>query len=177
MQGARGEDDPPIIMQKKWKIFAFAVLAVIVCDQVSKLIVPRLMYRGQTIPVIPHFFNFTYVKNPNAAFGIPIGTPIVMMILTSIATALLIFYFVKLKEKGSLLYVGLALIIGGAIGNLIDRFRMRQVIDFIELGVKHFKWPVFNIADSCVTIGIIAILWSWIFGKKNEAGPDNNLTN
>jgi signal peptidase II len=177
MQGARGEDDPPLMMQNKWKILAFVVLAVILCDQVSKLIVSRLMYRGQSIPVIPQFFNITYVKNPNAAFGIPIGTPIVMMILTSIATALLIFYFAKLKAPGKLLYVGLALIIGGAIGNLIDRFRMRQVIDFIELGVRQFKWPVFNVADSCVTIGIIAILWSWIFGKKNEADPDNILTN
>ena len=164
-------------MQKKWKIFVFGVLAVIVCDQISKLIVAHLMYRGQTIPIIPSFFNITYVKNPNAAFGIPIGPPIIMMVLTSIATALLIFYFTKLKEKGSLLLVGLALIIGGAIGNLIDRFRMQQVIDFIELGVRQFKWPVFNIADSCVTIGIIAILWSWVFGEKNEANPDNNLTN
>ncbi len=164
-------------MQKRWKIFVFVVLAVIICDQISKLIVSHLMYRGQTIPIIPSFFNITYVKNPNAAFGIPIGPPIIMMVLTSIATALLILYFTKLKEKGSLLYVGLTLIIGGAIGNLIDRFRMQQVIDFIELGVKQFKWPVFNIADSCVTIGIIAILWSWIFGKKNEANPDNILTN
>lgn len=177
LQGARGKCEPTLIMQKKWKVFAFVVLAVILCDQISKLIVSRLMYRGQSITVIPHIFSITYVKNPNAAFGIPLATPMVMMILTSIATALLVFYFAKLKEKGSLLYVGLALIIGGALGNLIDRFRMRQVIDFIELGVKNFKWPVFNIADSCVTIGIIAILWSWIFGKKNESHPDNILTN
>lgn len=155
-------------MQKKWKILAFVVLGVIIIDQVSKLIVSRLMYRGQTIPLIPHIFNITYVKNPNAAFGIPIGSPIVMMVLTSIATVLLIFYFTRLKEPGSLLYVGLALIIGGAIGNLVDRFRMRQVIDFIELGVRQFKWPVFNIADSCVTIGIVVILWSWIFGRKKQ---------
>jgi signal peptidase II len=176
VQRTRGKDEPPLMMHKKWKVFTFVVLLAIVCDQISKLIVSRLMHRGQSIPVIPQIFSITYVRNPNAAFGIPIGTPVVMMILTSIATALLIFYFAKLKEGGSLLYVGLSLIIGGAIGNLIDRFRMRQVIDFIELGIRHLKWPVFNIADSCVTIGIVAILWSWIFGKKTEADPDINLT-
>ncbi len=163
-------------MQKKWRIFVAFVLAVIICDQISKLIISRLMYRGQIIPVIPHIFNITYVKNPNAAFGISIGSPVIMMVLTSLATALLIFYFAKLREKGSLLYVGLALIIGGAIGNLIDRIRMRQVIDFIEIGIRQYKWPVFNIADSCVTIGIIVILWSWIFGKKSDVNPDNTLT-
>jgi signal peptidase II len=177
LQGARGKNETPLIMQKKWKIFAFVVLAVIIGDQVSKQIVSRLMYRGQTISIIPQIFGFTYVQNPNAAFGIPIGTPIIMMILTSVATALLIFYFTRLKEKGSLLYVGLSLIIGGAIGNLIDRFRMHQVIDFIELGFRQYKWPVFNIADSCVTIGIIAILWSWIFGRKAESAIDKSLTN
>lgn len=163
-------------MQKKWRIFVFCLPAVIVCDQISKIAVSRLMYRGQSIPVIPQFASITFVKNPNAAFGIPVGSPVIMMVLTSLATALLIFYFAKLKEKGSLLYVGLALIIGGAIGNLVDRFRMRQVIDFIELGFRQFKWPVFNIADSCVTIGITVILFSWIFGKKSKSGADINLT-
>ena len=66
---------------------------------------------------------------------------------------------------------------GGAIGNLIDRLRMRQVIDFIEIGVRKFKWPVFNIADSFVTIGIIAILWVWIFVKNKKENEDSLLTN
>jgi signal peptidase II len=163
-------------MQKKWKILTFVLIGALLFDQVSKAIISRLMYRGQSIPLIPLILSITYVKNPNAAFGIPVGTPIIMMILTSIATVLLILYYAKLKEKSSLLYVGLAMIIGGAIGNLIDRFRMQQVIDFIEVGFKRFTWPVFNIADSCVTIGIIAILWSWLFGKKIETSPDKSLT-
>lgn len=164
-------------MQKKWKILILVGMAAILCDQLSKFIVSHQMYRGQSISVIQAFFSITYVKNPNAAFGIPIGSPIIMVLLTSIATALLMFYYTKLREEGCLLYVGLALIIGGAIGNLIDRFRMQQVIDFIELGVKRFTWPVFNIADSCVTIGIIIIIWSWLFGKKSMTTSDNTLTN
>lgn len=126
------------------------------------------MYLGQSIKLIGSFLRLTYAKNPNAAFGIPIGSPILMIILTSVATVLLIFYFFRLKDNGNLIYVGLAMIIGGAIGNLIDRIRMRMVIDFIEIGVKRFKWPIFNIADSFVTIGIIIILCIWIFHKKRD---------
>ncbi|GAH13875.1 unnamed protein product, partial [marine sediment metagenome] len=106
------------------------------------------MYIGQSIRVIGSFFRITYLRNPNVAFGIPVGSPLLMMVLTSIATILLIVYFFRIKEEGILFNIGLVLIIGGAIGNLIDRFRMRQVIDFIEIGIKRFKWPVFNIADS-----------------------------
>lgn len=167
-------------MRKKWKILVFISSAVIFVDQLSKGIVSKTMFLGQSIRVIGSFFRITYIRNPNAAFGIRVGSgsPILMMVLTSIATLLLIIYFFRIKEKGRLLYSGLVLIIGGAIGNLIDRFRMKQVIDFIELGIKKFRWPVFNIADSCVTIGIIIVLWVWIFGKKKrEKNLDNSLIN
>ena len=66
--------------------------------------------------------------------------------------------------------------IGGAIGNLIDRLHMRQVIDFIEVGVKKFRWPVFNFADSFVTIGIVIIIWVWIFGRKRTDSNKISLT-
>ncbi|TET77355.1 MAG: signal peptidase II [Candidatus Cloacimonadota bacterium] len=164
-------------MRRKWKIFAFISLTVIFCDQLSKYIVSKTMYIGQSIRVIGSFFRITYLRNPNVAFGIPVGSPLLMMVLTSIATILLIVYFFRIKEEGILFNIGLVLIIGGAIGNLIDRFRMRQVIDFIEIGIKRFKWPVFNIADSFVTIGIIVILYVWIFGKKREENIDNGKTN
>ncbi|TET21173.1 MAG: signal peptidase II [Candidatus Cloacimonadota bacterium] len=164
-------------MKIKWKILILVPLSVIICDQISKFIISNTMFLGQSIRVIGSFVRITYVRNPNAAFGIPVGPPLLMMVLTSIATLLLIFYFSRLKEKGCLLYVGLAMIIGGAIGNLIDRFRIQQVIDFIDVSVKRFHWPVFNIADSFVTIGIIVILWAWIFGEKKERVPDKTLTN
>ncbi len=164
-------------MRKKWKILTFTSLSVIFLDQLTKYIISRTMHLGQSIKVINPFFSITYIKNPNAAFGISIGPPVLMMILTSVATILLIVYFFRLREKGLLIYLGLAMIIGGAIGNLIDRIRMKQVIDFIEIGVRKFKWPVFNIADSFVTIGIIAILWVWIFVKNKKENEDSLLTN
>ncbi|MCK4575657.1 signal peptidase II [candidate division WOR-3 bacterium] len=153
---------------KKIKIITVTSFSVIFFDQLSKYIISNKMYLGQSIKLIGSFLCLTYAKNPNAAFGIPIGSPILMIVLTSVATVLLIFYFFRLKDNGNLIYVGLAMIIGGAIGNLIDRIRMRMVIDFIEIGVKRFKWPIFNIADSFVTIGIIIILFIWIFHKKRD---------
>lgn len=156
----------------KIKIITVTSFSVIFFDQLSKYIISNKMYLGQSIKLIGSFLRLTYAKNPNAAFGIPIGSPILMIILTSVATVLLIFYFFRLKDNGNLISVGLAMIIGGAIGNLIDRIRMRQVIDFIEIGVKRFKWPIFNIADSFVTIGIIIILYIWIFHKKRDEISD-----
>lgn len=161
---------------KKIKILIFISLIVIFCDQISKIIVSKRMHLGQSINIIGQYLRITYVKNPNAAFGIPVGSPLLMIILTSIATILLIAYFFRLKDEGKLIYVGLAMIIGGAIGNLIDRFYMRQVIDFIEVGVKRFKWPVFNFADSFVTIGIVIIIWVWIFGRKRTDSGKISLT-
>jgi len=155
-------------MKRKCEIFTLITIAVVLCDQFSKYIISERMYVGQSIKIIGSFFRITYVRNPYAAFGIQVGPPIVMMILTSIATLLLVFYFFRLRERGFLLYIGLAMIIGGAIGNLTDRFRLHEVIDFIEVGVKKFIWPIFNIADSFVTIGIVLIIGVWIFGKQRE---------
>jgi signal peptidase II len=161
---------------KKIRILIVVSLIVIFCDQISKLIISKRMHLGQSINVIGSYLRITYVKNPNAAFGIPVGSPLLMIILTSIATVLLIIYFFRLKDRGKLIYVGLSMIIGGAVGNLIDRFRMRQVVDFIEVGVKKFKWPVFNFADSFVTIGIILIIWVWLFGRKKTDSNSISLT-
>ena len=177
MQGNRGKNGNGQ-MKNKWKIFVIVLLSVVFCDQLSKLLISKFMHPGQSIKVLGFFFHLTYVKNPDAAFGIPMGSPYLMMILTSIATVLLLIYFSRLKGQGKLFYSGLVLIIGGAIGNLIDRFRMKEVIDFIEIGLRRLKWPVFNIADSCVTIGIIIIIWVWFFEKKEKPEERNTkLTN
>ncbi len=155
-------------MRKKWKVFVIIMLSIISLDQLSKAIISKTMYLGQSLQVIENILRIVYVRNPNAAFGIPVGSPLFMVILTSIATILLLLYFVRLKAEGTLIYIGLVLIIGGALGNLIDRLRMGQVVDFIEIGVRNFKWPVFNLADSSVTIGIVIILWVWIFAGKKD---------
>jgi len=155
-------------MNRKWNLLAIITVSIVFLDQFSKNLIAKTMYLGQSFQIIDHILRIVYIKNPNAAFGIPVGSPLLMMILTSIATILLLVYFVRLKAEGTLLYVGLAMIISGAIGNLVDRFRMGQVVDFIEIGVRNFKWPVFNFADSSVTIGIVLILWVWIFGGKKD---------
>jgi len=162
-------------MNKKWSLLAIIAVSIVLLDQFSKNLIAKTMYLGQSFNIIDHILRIVYIKNPNAAFGIPVGSPLLMMILTSVATILLLFYFAKLKAEGTLLYVGLSMIISGAIGNLIDRFKMGQVIDFIELGVRNFKWPVFNFADSSVTIGIALILWVWIFGGKKDLTKNEKM--
>jgi signal peptidase II len=160
-------------MRKKWIIFTVFFPLVIVIDQLSKYLVSVNMYQGQHIRIIGPYLRIVYIRNPHAAFGIPLGSPLLMLILTSIASVLLVIYFTLVSNKTAFFYFAITLIIGGAIGNLIDRLRIKEVIDFIEVGVEKFKWPVFNVADSCVTVGIILLLWIWFFRTKKE-GEENS---
>lgn len=161
-------------MKKKWTIFTVLLPLIILIDQLSKYIVSVNMYQGQFIRVIGSYLRIVYVRNPHAAFGIPLGSPLLMLILTSFASVLLIIYFALVRKKSNIFYLAITFIIGGAIGNLIDRLRIKEVIDFIEVGVEKFKWPVFNVADSCVTIGIILLLWLWFF-RANKEENENSI--
>jgi signal peptidase II len=137
------------------------------------------MYRGEEIPVIGNFFRITFIENPGMAFGFDPGInfKLLISIFSLVASIGLIIYLYYIRNKSLLLRVSIALIIGGAIGNLIDRsfygifygyaplFHGR-VVDFLDFDFFHFtlfgrtfdRWPIFNIADSAVTIGVIILL-------------------
>ncbi len=127
------------------------------------------MAYGQSVPVIGDYLRITYVTNPNALFGISLGHRFPYPILT--AAVSVIIAVLILTEKTKLLSSAYGIILGGAIGNLIDRLRMGEVIDFIDAGIKNYRWPTFNIADSAVTIGIILMLWFTLIGKRKEHSP------
>ncbi len=130
--------------------FLLLALSLIAVDQWSKWLVTGCMAQGQSIPVIERIFYLTYVRNPGAAFGmLPYKTA--FFVLVTIMVVLGILIFLKRIPKGKvLLKAGLALQVGGAVGNLIDRIRFGQVIDFLDFRV----WPVFNLADVGIVIGV-----------------------
>ncbi len=143
--------------------------AIVAADQLSKYwAVARLKPVG-TIPVIPGFFNLSYVENPGAAWGMLAGRQ-VFLIAFSLAT--LCFLFWKRRDLFGPLWCGaftLSLIAGGVIGNLVDRVRINHVIDFLDFhwGPSHF--PAFNIADSCICVGVfLFIVTQWHHDKKKE---------
>lgn len=173
-------------------------LFVVIADQISKLCVkgfsiPLLnikhkgMSLGQSVDVIGSFFRITFVENPGMAFGVDLDTGMKLMVsLFSLAAAIgIVFYLYKVKDKSFTLRLSLALILAGAVGNLIDRFFYGvfysyapvfygRVVDFLDFDFWHFslfgrsfeRWPVFNIADMAVSIGVFILL---IFYKKHNS--------
>lgn len=139
------------------------ISSVVFLDQATKLLASKFLQLNNPVPLIKNFLNLTLVHNRGAAFGM-FQNQLVMFLLISFCAIILIIC--SLRDKGnSLTYkVSLSLILGGAMGNLIDRARFGFVIDFLDFRV----WPVFNLADSVITVAAILLTWELLF-KKNAA--------
>jgi signal peptidase II len=157
-------------MKKSYWIFSLVAVAVVILDQVTKYIVNTSMLLHDSMPIINGLFNFTYVKNPGAAFGFLAGAPpffrSVFFIGVTVAAIMLILYYIrKTKTEEPLLTASFSLIMGGAVGNLIDRVRFGEVIDFLDLYIGPHHWPAFNIADSAISVGAILLVYDMIHRK------------
>ena len=173
---------------------------IVLFDQATKLYVKgiRIPFLGiefqgmpyqSSIPVFGDFFKITFIENPGMAFGLQIGGKLFLSLFTVFATLLLIFFLYKNRHEGLLLRLSLALILGGAIGNLIDRvfygkiydyapYFYGRVVDFLHFDFPNFtifgktiySWPIFNIADISVTLGFLLILFGYkkIFASEHE---------
>jgi signal peptidase II len=147
------------------------VAGIVVLDQITKAIVERTML-DQSIIVIESFFRLTYVRNTGAAFGLLAQTPEwfrqpFFFIATAMAVIALVLFLKHLKEADRLARVAVAAILGGALGNLIDRIHYGYVIDFLDFYWRGHHWPAFNVADACITLGGIGLLWSSL--RENRA--------
>jgi len=147
------------------KCFALPLLAVFICvaDQVSKIYMTSILEIGQSIEVIPGYFNFTLVMNPGAAFGLFANLPstirrILLGVVTAVAMTLVILLLRKEAKEDQLAKIALFMVIGGAVGNLIDRFRYDAVVDFLDVYWGSYHWPAFNIADSAISIAVVILL-------------------
>ncbi|MBU1726989.1 MAG: signal peptidase II [Candidatus Omnitrophica bacterium] len=144
------------------------VTATLALDQLTKFIAAKNLFYGHSVPVIKGFFHFTLIHNRGAAFGI-LKNQIPLFIFSSIIAAVLIFFELRSKKHRRLYEVALSLILAGALGNLIDRLLFGYVIDFLDFRV----WPVFNIADSAVTVGAILLAWTIIRTKDQRPKTKN----
>ena len=149
----------------------FASAIMVLADQISKTVIRLTMTLYESITVIPGFFHLTYITNDGMAFGInfPFGIYIFSAI-SIILTVVLFYYLWTIREEGILIRSGVAMILSGAIGNLIDRLFLGEVVDFLDFMIGDMHWYVFNFADSYVTIGMGIILYdSIILEKKRQA--------
>ena len=146
----------------------FVSAIMVLADQISKTVVRNTMSLYESIPVIPEFFHLTYVTNDGMAFGInfPFGI-YVFSAISIIFTGFLFWYLWSIKDDEIVVRTGVALILAGAIGNLIDRILLGKVVDFLDFMIGDFHWYVFNLADSCVTVGLGFVLYdSLILNRK-----------
>ncbi|MGN1112590.1 MAG: signal peptidase II [Acutalibacteraceae bacterium] len=138
------------------KIMTFIIAAIsIVADQLIKILVINNLKPVKSVTVIDNLLNFTYVENKGMAFGMLANQRWIFIALTSAVILALIIAVIKLKKQGTMFYISAALLIGGGIGNLIDRLLYGYVVDYISLS---FFPPVCNFADYCVTAGVIMLL-------------------
>jgi len=152
-------------------MFLFGLIAaVIALDQWSKWLVKSSFNLYQSKPVIQDFFHFTYVTNDGMAFGLSLpGGKHVLLVMTLLLTGFIVGFLWKEKDGHPFVKYGLALILSGAIGNLIDRIVHGKVVDFMDFMIGDFHWYIFNVADSAVTIGMVLFIYhSFLLEKKTS---------
>ncbi|MCF7849670.1 MAG: signal peptidase II [Kiritimatiellales bacterium] len=148
-------------------------LGVLVLDQLSKQWIRDAFYYGESRPVIDGIFNLVYVRNPGAAWGIFGGQGILLILLSIVVLILLIVYRRSFLHDGLSHKIILGLMLGGIVGNLVDRIRFGWVTDFLDFHVGVHHWPSFNVADSAICIAVGLYFITTVFpdlGKKNK--PD-----
>jgi signal peptidase II len=151
-------------------------LAVLLLDQWTKGIITRTFDVHQSSPVIGGLFDLTYVRNSGAAFGLfaSVDSSIKAVILNSVAVLVFIVvsaYALRSSHKSVRLQVGFALILGGAIGNLMDRVRFGYVVDFLDFSISGHHWPAFNVADSSICIGVGLLFLDMLRGEEETRPP------
>lgn len=156
-------------MKSRYILFAVIAIVGIVVDQITKVAIDRSMQLFDSIPVVENFFHITYVRNKGAAFSFlsHASWRLPFFISVSIVAALVILVaFQKLRDDQKLAHVSLAMIFSGAVGNLIDRVRLGEVIDFLDVHWYRHHWPAFNVADSLICVGVFLLAIDMVLEEK-----------
>lgn len=153
----------------KFLLSGSIALFVVLADQITKYLVRTKVPLYKSIPVIEGVFNITHIRNKGGAFGILSGaSSLFFMIASFVALLIVVIYLIRVQKTDYCLITSLSLISGGAIGNMIDRVRFGEVIDFLDLFYKNYHWPAFNIADSSIMIGVFILFIDMIFRRKGK---------
>lgn len=147
--------------------------SVILADQVTKLMIKANLALYQQIAVIDNFFNITFILNPGGAFGFFANQSLevrkfIFLFMSSVVAVFILWFYKRCATHFVFLSYGLALIFGGAVGNLIDRFRFGKVVDFLDFYIGSAHWPAFNVADSAISIGMGILIYHILFNKMPD---------
>ena len=155
------------------------IIMLLIADQVTKIWISRNIVLNSSIEVIPDFFQLVHIRNKGAIFGFfsQSGSRYVFLLLTLaslVALGLVLYYFFKAAPDEKWLKISLSLIIAGALGNFFDRIFKGYVIDFLDMSVKGWHWPSFNVADSCISIGAVLLIFIFLFKRSPTCSPSSS---
>jgi signal peptidase II len=163
---------------KRWNLFGLIALLGLVFDQATKLYVDDRMALYQSIPVVDGLFSFTYLRNKGAAFSFlsDVSWRLPFFVLVSLIAAVVILVaFKRLRDDQRMAQVALAMIFSGAIGNLIDRVRLGEVIDFLDVYWRTHHWPAFNVADSLIFVGVALVVIDMLREERGGGAANAKL--
>ncbi len=142
----------------KIKVAGIFGVSSFLVDQISKWIIVEQLPLYKPVPILGNTVRLIHIRNPMAAWGLPIGGTLSLIILPiAIGVVILVYRF---KAQTTTERIALSMVLGGAAGNLLDRIRWGNVVDFIEVGIGNLRWPVFNLADAFVTVGMCLIVYT-----------------
>jgi len=161
-----------VMKRKYWVLLVFCI-GILSLDQWTKSMVVQKLLLYQRLEVIRGFFDLTHVRNTGGAFGIFGGEKgglgsILFVVVSLIAIGAIVFLFLKIKENEKTLALSFSLILSGAVGNLIDRLRYGEVVDFLDFHLSTYHWPAFNVADSAICIGIGLMALELLKGDRKK---------
>ncbi len=148
-------------MRRSLPLLLLVAGAIIALDYASKQWVMAHLAFERPLELLGPYVRLTYTRNSGVAFGLGAGTRFPFYVFSIVAAVAILYLFVRSRVPGLQRKLALALIFGGAIGNLIDRVRLGEVVDFIQIGTQRWYWPVFNVADAAVSIGVILFALTW----------------
>jgi signal peptidase II len=184
-----GAEYPKVFLRS----FLIIAILLVLADQISKTLIAIYLLPGESVPVWGDFFRLTLVLNPGGVFGTRLGNQNFYTLISILAIGVTLWFYFKTKGKEGVLRIGLGLVLGGAVGNLIDRFRFGQVVDFLDFdffnihlppkdilffrfpGFSLDRWPVFNLADSFVLIGMVLVIVHLLFIQEKPS--EKNIPN
>ena len=174
-------------MKPELRPYFILALLIALADQISKILIRQYLLPGDSVEVLGDLVRFTFVYNQGGAFGIKLGNIIFYSVMSFAAAVIIIVYMIKTKNTNKIVTAILALVVGGAIGNFIDRIAYGQVVDFIDInipdiripsfsffgGFELYRWYILNIADMALTVGLIGfIAYLLIKGDRLESRSD-----
>lgn len=155
---------------RRYVTFLLICAGIILIDQVTKGLVTQRLYLYENLEIIPGFFSLTYIRNTGGAFGMLAGEASglrtgLFLMASCVALVIILYLYMRIPPGKPWLDAGLAMTFGGAVGNLIDRLRFGEVVDFLDIYIGTLHWPAFNVADSCISIGVGIFCFYLLFKK------------